>query len=202
MDHSDEYYVRKFLDTIKARPVNTKKLFAIGFIGLNGVGKSFVAQKISKQLNLYVASNDKIRRFLNEQGFVGSSPNQELLQKIAEESSHYLYKNKISHIIDNDLIKFHEKARKNAEEKNAKIYIIHLVCPENIIIEKLRKRQKEISIHSNENFSRVGEEEYFKRKELHRSIPINNIFLTIDTSKDLASQINKLVTKLKQEQVL
>lgn len=198
----DQQLIADYIKTIKAKPYNTKKLFAIGFIGLIGVGKSFVAKKIAEKIGLYITSNDNIRRFLNQRGIEGISPNQELLQKIAEMSGDYIYKNNISHIIDADLIKFQKKARGLAEKNNAKFFLIHLVCPEKIIIERLQKRQQEITNNPNNNLSRVGTEEYFKRKKIHETVPIENVFLKINTNLELDNQLEILINKLKLENVL
>jgi predicted kinase len=199
---TDQQLIGEYIKTIKAKPYNTKKLFAIGFIGLNGVGKSFLAKKIAEKTGLYIASNDNIRRFLNQEGIEGASPNQNLLQKIAETSGDYVYKNKISHVIDADLVKFQEKAGKIAEQNNAKLFLIRLVCPEKIIIERLSRRQQEISHDPDSNNSRVDMEEYFKRKKIHEAMSTEKIFFEIDTSSDFDQQLETLIKKLKQEDVL
>lgn len=60
MEYSDKQLIEKFIETIPVKPVKTKRLFGIGFVGLVGSGKSYVAQIISQKLDLYIASNDKI----------------------------------------------------------------------------------------------------------------------------------------------
>lgn len=202
MNTYENKLIEKFIKTIDAKPSNTKKLFAIGFAGLNGVGKSFVANKLSEKLGLYVDSSDNTRRFLNEQGFEGVSPAQEMVQKIGPASSSYLYKNKISHIIDADLMKLHQITRKNASDHGAQFFLIHLVCPEDIILKRIEKRSDDILKDSSSNLSRVGKEEYFKRKKLHESLPFPEIFFTIDTSEELDLQLDDLINKLKEEKVV
>jgi dephospho-CoA kinase len=202
MNYSDEQLIEKFIRTIEVKPANTKKLFAIGFIGLTGSGKSFVAQKISQKLNLYIASNDRIRRFFNELGYAGESPLQETLQKIAESCTRYLYQHKISHIIDADLILFHELALMHAQDFNARIYIIHITCPEEIIFQRLKKRAEEIQADNSANLSRAGENKYFTRKKLHASLAFPKFFYTIDTAGEIDEQIDDLILKLKNENAI
>lgn len=199
---SESELIEKFIRTIHVDPSNTKRLFTVGFAGLNGVGKSFVARRLSEKLGLYVASNDKIRRFLNEQGFEGASPVQDMVQKIGPASSAYLYEHKISHVIDADLYQLHQITRENARNHGANFFLVRLVCPEEIILERLERREREIRGNADANLSRVGKDEYFKRKRLHESLPIPETFFTIDTSGDIDSQLDLLVSKLQAENVL
>ncbi len=197
-----EKLVNEYLSTIFTESRNAKKLFILGFIGLNGVGKSYVAEKIADQLGLYIASNDSIRRFLNKKGFDGASPAQHLVQEIAERSTNYLFENNISHIIDADLIEFHKTARINANKYGAKLFLIKLVCPEEIILDRLNRRSKETEINPALNLSRVGAERYFERKRLHKSLELPEIFFSIDTSQEIDSQIEDLVNSLIKENVV
>lgn len=205
-------FLEKFLHTIDYPSGNTNKLFSVGLIGTTGVGKSTIAELLSKELNLYVASNDKVRRFLNKEGLPGKFPEQKLLQYIAEESSRYLYKNKISHVIDADLVKFHGVAKKNAENYGVKFFLIHLICPENVIFERLRERKKEIrrelkknpdSEFADQGHSLSYKKEYLERTKQHNMFPLPDyVYFTIDTSQNVDVQINKLKKKLKKESVL
>jgi len=204
--HDENILVEKYINQIKVDPENTKKLFAIGFIATTGVGKSTTSQKIAERLGLFVASNDEIRRFLNKEGIPGIFPDQELVQRIAEESSRYLYDNKISHVIDADLIKFHATAKKNAEEHGAKFFLLHLVCPEDVIMKHLNERDKKISELSgssdDKGMKNVGHslssvKEYEERTKVHKETPLPDyIFMRIDTSLPMEPQLDELEGKL------
>ena len=202
MNYSEDQLIQKFLQTIPSDPANTKKLFGLGFVGLPGSGKSFVAQKISQRLNLYVANNDKIRRFLNELGFTGESPIQKTVEKIAETVSRYLFENKISHILDADLIYFHNKAIETASDYGANFYIIQITCPEEIILNRIKNRMEEAKTGAQANFSTAGEDKYFERKKLHATLPLPNFFDKIDSSKNLETQIENLISKLKEQKII
>lgn len=199
-----EELLEKFLSTIEARPHNTKRLFTVGLIGLNGSGKTTVARLLAKKTRLYIASNDVIRRFLNTQGWAGDHPDQELLQHIAEASSEFLYKNSISHIIDADLIKFHRIARPKAQQYGADFMLIHIICREEVILKRLEQRQTEISTDPTKDFSRAGKDMYEMRKKLHDEMPLpDDIFYTIDTSStDTEQQISILIEKFKDKGLL
>lgn len=204
-----EELLSKFLGQIRVKPENTKKLFSIGFIATTGVGKSTVSKEIANRLGLFVGSNDQIRRFLNNEGFPGIFPDQDTLQFIAEEASKYLYKNKISHVIDADLVQYHMRAKENAEMNGARFFLIHLVCPKNIIMEHLKERDKKILLAgvrgdlSNAGHSLSSLKEYQERTRIHESTPLPNyLFMTIDTSKPLDPQISELERRLMIEGVI
>lgn len=181
---------------------NTKELFSIGFIGINGVGKSFIAEKISEKLGLYIANNDRMRRFLDDKGFEDVNLVQELVFDMGPKLSAYLYENKISHIIDADLMQFHNITRRNAKKYKAYLCIIHLICPEEIILSRIDKRSEDILRDSSSNFSRVGREEYFKRKKMHQEFALPEVFFTIDTSLNVDEQLNIFIDKLKKEKLI
>jgi predicted kinase len=196
----------KYLKTIKAKPLNTKKLFAIGLIGVTGVGKSTFAKKLSKKLDLYLASSDKIRRFLNDSGYPGVDPDQKLHYQISFKTLTHLLKNKISTVYDADLIKFTDNATKIVNSHGAEMFWVHLICPEPIILERLRARTTRVQkamksnnkSHEKTGHSVAGVEEYMNRRELHKNIALpKNIFLTINTSKEISPQILHLKKKLK-----
>ncbi|MCK9378998.1 MAG: AAA family ATPase [Candidatus Moranbacteria bacterium] len=198
-----EELLNRFIDLIPRKfKNNTRSLFSVGFIGINGVGKSFVAEKLSEKIGLYIANNDKIRRFLNESGFNDTDYVQKLVFDMGPKLSAHLYANKLSHIIDADIVQFHDITRKNAMDHGARLCIIHLICPENVILERINKREKDIAKNPLVNFSRAGKDEYFKRKALHQSLLLPEVFFTVDTSLDVDIQLNKVVNKLKKEKLI
>lgn len=200
---STKDYVRAYLATIKVTPHNTKRLFAIGMIGMTGSGKSTYAEALGKRLNLFVGSNDHIRRWLNSQGFAGESPAQELVQMIGESGSRYLYEQGISHIIDADLVKFYDTARRNAESFGAEFFLVHITAPEGVIMKRLKEREAAIASGASSTLSRVGTAEYLKRKQLHEKLGHpDDLLLNVDTSGDIMQAVEKTVELLKQKDVI
>lgn len=184
-----------------------KKLFAIGFIGVTGVGKSYVAQALAHKTGLLISRNDSVRRFLNEKGIdqvESGEPNFPIMQYIAENVSVFLYEHKLSHVLDQDMIKFYDKAINIAKEHNADFLLVKLTCPEEVILKRLTDRKLEIDKNVSPNDSIAGIEEYEKRKILHETtkIPEDLIFFTIATNEDIDSQVSALVSKLKQANYL
>lgn len=185
---SNEEVLERYLATIAA-PSRVGRPFVIGMVGLVGAGKSTVAAALAKELGVIVTSNDAIRRFMNSLGFEGANPNQPLLQFVAEGTTDYLAKRKISHVIDNDLLKFVAAAREKIEAHGMDFYLVEVTCPEAIILERLARRAQLIADGRADSDSRAGELEYQRRKQVHAETPRPNFDFTFDTSVDIAPQI-------------
>ncbi|EKE10968.1 MAG: hypothetical protein ACD_15C00165G0005 [uncultured bacterium] len=196
---NEEKIIDDFMKSVLADSQKTKQLFAIGFIGLIGSGKSCVAQKISQKLGLYVASGDGIRRFLDKNGITGERIVTRLMKRIGENFFHYLCQNNVSSIIDVDMIKHYDFFKDESEKFGAKLFVVKIDCPEEIILERIEKRSKDNELGKGANLSRAGKKEYFKRKKLHETASLPKIFFNINTEKDVDEQIDGLILKLKDK---
>jgi len=196
---TDQQYIDAYLTTIKTTSKNTKVVFLVGMVGLVGVGKSTFSQALSARLGLYVASNDTIRRWLNSQGIPGISPRQDLVQKIAEASSRYLFAQSISHILDADLVEYYDRARRYADEFGVRFFLIHLVASEETILSRIEKR----TAKGDKTGSLAGIEEYKVRHDFHQKLGLPpGISLTISTEGSIEEEVKRVVAFLKDEGVI
>lgn len=187
-----KYIQRLPLETYEGKP------FVIGLMGLVGSGKSTVATAISTRFGILIGSNDDIRRFLNEEGYGGDAPVQQTLQYIAEAASDYLYKRRVSHIIDADLFKFASNARERAERNGFRFVLVEVSCPEDIIRERIVRRSESIDRGNAENASRAGLEEFERRKAVWESLPKPTADFVVRTDQPLKTQMDSLMKLLQK----
>lgn len=173
---------------------NTNKLFVIGFVGLPGSGKSYIAKMISTKAGIPIRSNDQIRRLFNNLNIQGESPNQSLLQEIADEATNLLLVNQVSHIIDADLYMFVDEARKRVESFGGELILIKVVANESEILERIKQRRFDTS-----NASKALSEKYFLRKKLYETQDKHySYYYTIENTDSLSveEQVESLLEKL------
>ena len=184
----------KFLATIKTENYTRyNPTLLIGIIGITGSGKSTISKYLSENLNIPTTSNDQIRRFFNKNNVPGEAPMQNFLELLAEERTRILLSKGISHIIDADLLLHWESAKANAQEYGAKFILIRIVCPEEIILQRIAKREK-----MGGDLSLASSNKYFERKEIYlkTTIPKDEVFATIDTSTEINEQCLHLIEKI------
>lgn len=185
-----------YLATLAASPHNTKKLFALGFIGFPGTGKSTVADRLKSKLGIPVSSNDQIRRYLNKLGFEGSSPRQDLMRDFAELRTSWYYSHQTSVIIDANFTEQWQRSQKLAETYNAKLLLIQVTCER---YEALRRI--DVRLRSGDSLgSSLGDKEAYERairQSYNNPIPSKNIYFHINSQQPLDAQIDQLVGRLR-----
>lgn len=191
--------IDEYLETIELdRFEKTKKLFVIGFIGLVGTGKTTAAQKLGEKLNIYVDGGDRVRCFLSKKNIEDESLKQEMVLGIGEAVIDLLYKKRLSHIIDTDLIKYHEMIGERAKNNQAEFLLIQLECPEEVVLERIKKRKEQVKQDPQSNWSQAGKDKYFERKQLHELLQKPECHYTIDTSLELDAQLDGFIQLLKE----
>jgi len=173
----------------------SKSFYGISFIGAPGVGKTTVANILSKRLGLFIASNDWIRRFLESMG-IDPYKNQDLVAALAVYRTKYLLQNHMSMILDCNLLEDYEKAEYNFSQYHAPLFILYLKCDEKINLNRLEQRSK--NQLEKDNYSDAGIDNYlcYKRKIESLKVPQNHIFYTINTGANLDAQLRRFETKL------
>lgn len=171
----------------------TNEPFLICFIGGPGYGKTYLAREIAKATGFPVISNDKIRRKLENEG--QNWLDQERVHKIAYDQARELLSKGKSIIIDaNALRKWRE-----IEALGARCYFVNLVCAENVILARLRKRDDVLrqSGDTGDSVATVDAYRNYQTEIKSLRFPEDKVFSEIRTDQDLAPQIEEFMAKIR-----
>ena len=158
--------------------------------GLPGVGKTTLAKEIAPLVNAVLLSTDKIRKELFSRPMYGWRERR-LIYDVMVLMAKYLGKVGINCILDATFTR--QPSRLEIKEKlgltGKDFHIIECICPEDIVILRLRQRKHD---YSDADFS-----VYKKMKRIYE--PVKEEHITIDTSKlsktDIRSMAAKILTK-------
>ena len=193
LSDADQALLDEYLSGLTMAPRNTKKLFAIGFLGLPGSGKSTIADMLAKKLRLPVSRSDQIRRFLNAKGFEGSSPRQDIMATLAEDRTLYYYAHQTSVIIDANFTEYASASRENARRSGAELLLIRLECPDDVAIKRLKTRV----VSGDTRDSSVTHEQYGQIKDKVKTFQsVDDPYFVIDTTDNVEIQIQSFISKL------
>jgi predicted kinase len=155
--------------------------------GLPGVGKTTFAKKLAPLINATVLSTDKIRNELI------SLPTYEkderrLIYDVMVLSAKYLHNSGANCILDATFNR--EDSRTEVKKKlgiqDGEFFVIECMCPENIIISRLKKRKND--------YSDADVEVYQKMKKIYEHIKGKHI--AIDTTLDPEKSAKLVSTKI------
>ena len=178
-------------------PLNKREnVYGILFIAGPGFGKSTITKMLSSKLNLFIASNDAVRRLFNENNDVPET--KELVVKLVIDRLHYLLENKICHIIDGDSEFYYDEYKRIYNSYNAKMIVIKLECSEETILKRLDNRA--LSFGKSDNKSRATREDYYiyldKLKKNTNTIDNNYYVINTDTSyEEIEKQVDEFINK-------
>ena len=178
-------------------PLNkSENVYGILFIAGPGFGKSTITKMLSSKLNLFIASNDAVRRLFNENNDVPGT--KELVVKLVIDRLHYLLENKICHIIDGDSEFYYDEYKRIYNSYNAKMIVIKLECSEETILKRLDNRA--LSFGKSDNKSRATREDYYiyldKLKKNTNTIDNNYYVINTDTSyEEIEKQVDEFINK-------
>ena len=155
--------------------------------GLPGVGKTTFAKKLAPLINATILSTDKIRKELI------SSPTYEkderrLIYDIMILLAKYLHDSGANCILDATFNR--EDSRTEVKKKlgiqDREFFVIECMCPENIIISRLKERKND--------YSDAGIEVYQKMKKIYE--PVKGKHIKIDTTLDPEKNAKLVSTKI------
>jgi predicted kinase len=158
--------------------------------GYPGVGKTTLANELASFINARVLSADKIRKELIEKPNY-SKEEKKLIYDILILIANYLHNAGINCILDAtfNTQQSREDIKKRLNLRKDQFIIIECVCPEELIISRLKSRKK--------GYSDADESIYRKIKEKYEPVQENHI--TVDTSQSLKNIVTEIVNKIKNE---
>jgi predicted kinase len=149
------------------------------FCGLPGVGKTSLANKLASLINAIVLSTDKIRKELISEPTY-TKEEKKLIYDVMLLAARYLHNEAgVNCILDATFNT--EESRRTAIEKLAnvsseQIYIVECVCPEDIVISRLKARKGD--------YSDADIDIYRKMKQLYEPVKDKQRHIIADTSRD------------------
>jgi len=155
--------------------------------GLPGVGKTTLAKEIAPLINAVILSTDKIRKELFSKPVYGRRERR-LIYDVLILLAKYLDNTGINCILDATYTR--ERSRREIKKKlglaSKEIHIIECICPEDIVLSRLRQRKYDYS----DAYLSV----YRKMKRIYE--PVKEEHVTVDTSKLSKTDIRSIATKI------
>jgi len=155
--------------------------------GLPGVGKTTFAKKLAPLINATVLSTDKIRKELILLPTY-EKDERRLIYDVMILSAKYLHNSGANCILDATFNR--EDSRTEVKKKlgiqDRDFFVIECMCPENIIISRLKERKND--------YSDAGVEVYKKMKKIYENVKRKHI--TIDTTLNPEKNAKLVSTKI------
>jgi predicted kinase len=158
--------------------------------GYPGVGKTTLANELGPLINAVILSTDKIRKELVYKPNY-SEEEKKLIYNILLLIAKYLHNAGINCILDATFN--HQKAiediKKGLNLTDDQFKIIECICPEELIISRIKNRKK--------GYSDADVSTYRMIKENYE--PIQEKHITVDTSQSLKKIVAEVANKIKNE---
>ena len=114
----------------------------ICFVGVPGSGKTWLAKKIEKQYNGVRINNDLLRKIIDKKITKKEEEREEILKEfLSKFLKQYAFKNKLV-ILDSGIERKYETIKEIADKKNIEIFIIKMVVPKKMIIQRIKKKDE------------------------------------------------------------
>lgn len=178
--------LKEFVKEFPIHKGKKEKPYIILLDGYTGMGKTTVSKELAKQDNSIILNNDEVRAFLND--YKDTTNLKDELQKYRLKR---LLLNKNSCICDSCLCHNYEEKLEYYKKLGYPYYIIRLDCSEEVVKERLEKR-----IVNKDNASIATFNNYLWMKENVKRVPLERIDFTMNTEKDIKSQVKEFLNKI------
>ena len=157
--------------------------------GLPGTGKSYLCSKLAERLPFIILESDILRKILFPTPIYSPTESSRLFQaihRLIEE----LIKKGISHILDatNLSERYRERLYNIADRLNAKLILVRVEAPPDIVYQRLQSRSEGTSPQSNSD----ADWTVFQKMEPNVDKIRRNHF-AVDTSRDITLVLDKIV---------
>jgi len=181
--------VEKLSQSLNGLPQAQVRSSLIVVSGLPGAGKSFVCRKLAEKLPFLILTSDALRKVLFPTPRYDEHENKRLFSAchvLIED----LLRNGIPVIFDaTNLLEHHrEYLYRAAERVGAKLILVWVEAPLEVVRQRLLARERTAVPQCD---SEAGWEVYSKMKS--RSEKISRNHLVVDTSRDIAATVDKIV---------
>ncbi|MEE0682995.1 MAG: peptide deformylase [Bacilli bacterium] len=177
--------LKEFVKEFPIHKGKKEKPYIILLDGYTGMGKTTVSKELAKQDNSIILNNDEVRAFLND--YKDTTNLKDELQKYRLKR---LLLNKNSCICDSCLCHNYEDKLEYYKSLGYPYYIIRLECSEEVVKERLEKRMV-----NKDNASIATFNNYLWMKENVKRVPLERIDFTMNTEKDIKSQVKEFISK-------
>lgn len=178
--------LKEFVKEFPIHKGKKEKPYIILLDGYTGMGKTTVSKELAKQDNSIILNNDEVRAFLND--YKDTTNLKDELQKYRLKR---LLLNKNSCICDSCLCHNYQEKLEYYKKLGYPYYIIRLDCSEEVVKERLEKR-----IVNKDNASIATFNNYLWMKENVKRVPLERIDFTMNTEKDIKSQVKEFLNKI------
>lgn len=167
-----------------------KKLI-ISFVGIPGSGKTYLAKKLEKRYGGIRINSDDIRKIINNKITREESERETILKEyILNLLKKSPFINKFV-ILDSSIAGKYEEIYKISESKKWKMFIIKMITPKNLIIKRIKIKDKERLEKHPEDVDR-----WFKEyKEFNQKVNANFVFRKNSNLKSLFLKLNGILLK-------
>jgi hypothetical protein len=185
---------RKSREWLAPFPEPVVNPFLVAVSGLPGTGKSYFSRQLSEKLDCVIIESDALRKKIFSPPTYSSQESQHLFQ-VCHFLAEDLLKKGISVIVDaTNLIEYHrERLYRIAEQLGLKLIIVRVEAPQEIVLDRLRKRAQGRNPSDNSDADlRV----YQRMKSQVQQVQRNHF--VVDTSRDITPVINKIVREVRR----
>jgi len=162
--------------------------------GLPGTGKSFFCRKLAERLPFLILSSDALRKILFPSPLYNEDENKRLFPACHALIEELLTKGiPITFDATNLLERHREYLYHAAEKTGARLILISIEAPPEVVRQRLLVREKGLAPQDD---SQAGWEVYRRMKPRREKVSRN--YFVVDTSKDTAAAIDKIIRAIKK----